>query len=206
MFDWVFPKGVCLMLLNEISRIFFFFLHFMPVLVWKILIAIKCGSSQKRNQTAFGWFLLAKKIDILYSSSDLFIVDSPSVAFQDRKHSIALSAQNFLFALAINNESLCRSTLEVLLLFWQLGLASAPSFLWRFILPRHSLNTDNVDPLASMVMLERGIFLLSSPCSLKAYWIMRQPNGNNLHEYSASLFKVNVIWRRVKNISKSATA
>lgn len=150
---------------------------------------------------AFGWFLVGKKADTLCSSADLFIVDSSSVAFQDRKDSFALSAQNVLFALAINNESLCRSTLEVLLLFWQLGLASAPSFLWRFILPRHSLNTDNVDPLASMVMLERGIFLLSSPCSLKAYWIMRQPNGNNLHEYSASLFKVNVIWRRVKNIS-----
>lgn len=85
-------------------------------------------------------------------------------------------------------------------------ISSCSFFLWRFILPRHSLNTDNVDPLASMVMLERGIFLLSSPCSLKAYWIMRQPNGNNLHEYSASLFKVNVIWRRAKNIPESATA
>lgn len=66
---------------------------------------------------AFGSFSVGKKIDILFSSSDLFIVDSPSKDFQDRKHSIALSAQNVLFALAINNESLCRSTLEVLLLF-----------------------------------------------------------------------------------------
>lgn len=35
---------------------------------------------------------------------------------------------------------------------------------------------------------------------------MRQPNGNNLQEYSASLFKVNIIRGRAKNISKSATA
>lgn len=88
---------------------------------------------------------------------------------------------------------------EVLLLFWHLGLVFL-LFMKVYNLPRHSLNTDNVNVLASMVMLERGIFLLSSPCSLKAYWIMRQPKGNNLQVDSVTLFKVDFIWRNARAI------
>lgn len=104
--------------------------HFISVLIRKILpLSVWFLWRATMLFLPLGCFLVSKTIDILLSVILGFIYCVLSVSgFLNREYSVALSALNVLFAVAINNESLCRSTVEVLLLFWQLGLASAPSF------------------------------------------------------------------------------